>query len=105
FPGALPWIGVLAIPFVLWSKNVKSSDKKFITFLFTGFLLSLLFCLNMSGFTLYRAIYELPGFASMRSLNRLMNSEIIYFVLLFVFVFNMLRETNKTLSRIILVFP
>lgn len=105
FPGALPWIGIITIPAVLLSRKIESSKKKFIIFLFLGFFLSFIFCLNINGFTLFRIIYALPGFSSMRSIDRVINTEIIYFILIFVFVFKELSTSNNRIKWIVMAFP
>lgn len=95
FPGALPWLGIFAIPFVFISGKIGAAEKKFIAFISLGFFLSFIFCLNLKEFTLYRIIFELPGFSSMRSIDRIINVEIIYFILIFVFVFKEFSLRNK----------
>lgn len=105
FIGALPWLGILAVPILLLSKKQDSHLKKFVFFLLLSLFLSFIFCLNINGFTLYQLIYKLPGFSAMRSMNRIINIEIMFFILLFVFVFNELSKQNPFLKWILICFP
>ena len=105
FMGALPWMGIIVIPIILLSKKINSEKKKFIAFLSIGLFLSFIFCLNINGFTLYRIIFKLPGFSSMRAINRVINTEVMYFILIFVFVFNELRKSGKIMKWIVMSFP
>lgn len=105
FIGALPWLGIIAVPIVFLLKKTDSNSKKFIAFLCLGLFLSFIFCLNINGFTLYKYIYELPGFAAIRSINRLINIEIMFFVLIFVFVFKELSNYSPKMNWFVLCFP
>lgn len=105
FIGALPWIGVALVTLVLLSKKFESDRKKFVAFLSLGLFLSFIFCLNFNGFTLYKIIFELPGFSSMRSINRIINTEIMYFVLIFVFVFKELSKSSRLIKLLVFTFP
>lgn len=103
FPGLLPWLGILIAPFLLLSR--RTENKKLIGVLLLGFLLSIIFCLNVHGFTLYKAIYSLPGFSSMRSLDRVINTQIMYFILISVFVFKELALSSKIMKWAVMLLP
>jgi hypothetical protein len=105
FPGALPWLGIIVIPFIFISKKIKPENKRFIAFVSISFLLAFIFCLNINGFTLYKIIYYLPGFSSMRSVDRMITILIIYFILAFVFVFRELYHTSKIMKWVVFCFP
>ncbi|MEO5569820.1 MAG: hypothetical protein ABIT08_17815 [Bacteroidia bacterium] len=105
FIGGLPWLGIIAVPFLLLSKDINPAIKKSLHFWTLALFLSLTFCLNINGLTLYRIIYEIPGFSSMRSMNRIMNIEVFFFILIFVFVFNELSKSYRMINGLILSFP
>jgi hypothetical protein len=105
FMGILPWIGIFYVPVLLFFRKIDPDKRKLIAFLSLGLLFSFIFCLNINGFTLYRYIFNLPGFSSMRSINRIINVEIMFFVLVFVFVFNELGKISALAKKIILAFP
>lgn len=106
FVGALPWISILLLPIVLWKKKLDDTGaKKFIGFLFISFFIGFMICLNINEFTLYKRVYELPGFSSMRSVNRIINTEIFLFILILVFVFKQLKASNKLLKVLITSLP
>lgn len=105
FIGALPWLGILCIPAVMLSRKIGSERKRFIAFIAVGCLLSFLFSLNINGFTLYKFIFQLPGFASMRGVNRVINIEVMCFILIFVFVFNEFSKHNRICKWLVFSFP
>lgn len=105
FVGALPWMGILSLPAILFSKKIDSKNKKFISLIFLGLLLNILFCINIKGHSLYRFIFEIQGFASMRAIDRIINTQVMYFILIFVFVFKELCTNYRWMKWIILSFP
>ncbi len=105
FIGALPLIGIIITPFVLQSTKIDSQKRRFITFMLLGLFLSFIFCLNIGGYTLWRVIFEIPGFSSMRAINRIINTEVMYFIITFVFVFKELSQSNKIVKWIVFSFP
>jgi hypothetical protein len=105
FMGAIPWIGILSVPFFMCSKKVELRKKKLLLFLCLTLFLCFIFCLNINGFSLYRIIFMLPGFSSMRSINRIINTEIVLFILIFVYSFNELRKHYRFFKWCVIVFP
>jgi hypothetical protein len=105
FVGALPWIGIFMSIYLLFSNKIKQEPKKFIYFLLLALFLNIIFCLNIGGFTLYKIIYLLPGFSSMRSIDRIINIQILFFLLVFVFAFNELLKINKAVKWLIYLLP
>lgn len=105
FMGIMPWIGVVFVPFILFFRKVEAEKRKLIGFLFLGLFLSFVFCLKINEFTLYEYIFELPGFSSMRSINRVLNSEIMFFILIFVFVFTELSKISRYVKWMVYAFP
>jgi len=105
FVGAIPWLGIISIPFVLFSKKVDSMKKRFLSFLFLSFSLSFIFCLRINNFSLYRLVFYLPGFSSMRSINRVLNTEIMFFILISLTVFSELSKMKTGIKCIIMTFP
>jgi hypothetical protein len=105
FLGALPWLGILSVPFFLYSKRIDLNKKKFLLFLSLTLFFSFIFCLNIEGFTLYRLIFKLPGFSSMRAINRIINTEVVLFILIFVFSFNELRKHYTFVKMLVFAFP
>lgn len=105
FIGALPWIAIMISPIVLFSKKVTKSNKQLLLVIILGLALSMFFTLNFNSWTPYKLIYKLPGFSSMRSINRIINTEILYFILILVFVFKELITINKNFKLIILILP
>lgn len=105
FIGILPWLGILLTPLALISKKIESGKRKFIGFIFLGLCLSFIFCLKIGEFSLYKVVFMLPGFSSMRSINRVINSEIMFFIILFVVVFNEFTKGNVKSKWVLMSFP
>jgi len=105
FCGMLPWIAVLLLPLLWLHKSVKIESKKFLGFLMMTFLLCVLFSIKFDGFTLYKIIVNMPGFGSMRSINRIINIVIIFQIFIFVFVFKGLQEKFKVAGKLFLFLP
>ncbi len=105
FLGALPWIAILLSPIVIFSKKVVKHQKQIILALLLGLALSMFFTLNFISWTPYELIYNIPGFSSMRSVNRIINTEVVFFILILVFVFKELIRVNTGFRRIILILP
>jgi hypothetical protein len=72
-------------------------------FLLVSLLLVVLFTLNINGFTLYKLFFNLPGFGSMRSINRIINAEIILIILLTVAVLKVFE--NSKWSKLLMLLP
>lgn len=105
FIGALPWLGILMIPIVLVRNSTEPGTKKFILFLSLSLFLCFVFCLNINGFTLYKFIYKIPGFSAMRSMNRIINIEVLFFILIFVFAFHELSKSIRIINWLVYLFP
>lgn len=84
--GALPWIAILLLPVVFIKLDKSDASKKLLQFLALTLFLSIIFCLQIGNFSLYQLMFKLPGFSSMRSMNRIINTEILFFVLILVMV-------------------
>lgn len=96
FVGGLPWISIICLHVLLFSSYIKQNQKKFLLMLFIAFFLSFIFSLSLNGVTLYEIIFKIPGFSSMRSIDRVINVMVIYFILIFVFVFLELFRLRNT---------
>jgi hypothetical protein len=98
FPGLIAYLGILLFPFAY----KKATNKKELAFILLSLLLLVVFTLNINGFTLYKLFYNLPGFGSMRSINRIINAQIILIVLLMVAVLKV-YETSKWKNLLLLL--
>ncbi|MCO6499619.1 MAG: hypothetical protein J5I47_04470 [Vicingus serpentipes] len=105
FPGVLPWVTVICMPVILFYKKRKKKEGRMGQFLFLAFLLSMIFCMNFNGFIPYKLIYRLPGFASMRALNRIINVEIMFFILIAIYVSHELSKKSFLKLKIIYFLP
>ena len=105
FVGGLPWLAILVLPFFFSSHVINRPSKRFVGFLILTFFLCVMFSLKIDGFTLYRLIFNLPGYGSMRSINRLINAEVVFQILVLVFVFKYLIEANPALKKFVIVLP
>jgi hypothetical protein len=104
FMGIIPWIAIISVPLFLFSKKISSTQKKLISFFSIGLALSVIFCLKINDFTLYKIIFQLPGFSAMRAINRVINVQAFFFILIFVFLFSTIKE-NKKYGWLVYLFP
>ncbi len=105
FPGAIPWMAILLIPVVLLSRSTDSEEKRFVRFIGVAFILSVIFCIRIHGFSLYQYVFELPGYASMRSMNRIATAQIMFFVIIVVFVFHQLSRNHRIMKWLVYGLP
>jgi phenolic acid decarboxylase len=104
FMGVIPWLGIIAGITLLFLKS-KNIDKRSIKIALLTLFLCLLFSTNFNGFTLYKLIYALPGFSSMRSIDRFINIESFVFILLMFYSFYELTKINSKWKYIIYSLP
>jgi hypothetical protein len=96
FVGILPWISIFMSIYLIFKKrHTTDNENKLIRFLLCALFLNLIFCLNINDFSLYRLIHFLPGFNSMRSLDRIINIQIIFFLFVFVVIFNKIKISRN----------
>ncbi len=99
FPGLIAYCGILLFPLAYR----KATNKKELLFILLSLLLLVVFTLNINGFTLYKFFFNLPGFGSMRSINRIINAEIILIVILMVAVLKVFEKSKY--KNILLLLP
>ncbi len=96
FVGALPWAMVLLLPVVLFNKLVPIMQRRIIGCIALAWSLSMVVCMDIGGFTLYRVVYALPGFSELRSLDRIIHIQTMYFILLLVSVISALPARGRS---------
>ncbi len=105
FPGGFAWLGIIGIIFILILQKGPTKSYAFLKFLGLSLLLSIIFSLNFNNFSLYYSIYKIPGFDSLRAVNRIMNVEIILFTLIFVFVFDAFKYLPAKFRKLLYFLP
>jgi hypothetical protein len=105
FIGALPWLTLLAVPFLLRSKRIALPEKHLLAGMAAALVLSILFCLNLDGFSLYRLVFMLPGFSVLRAIDRYINVQVLFFLILFVLVLRPLFQRRRTAWALSLLLP
>lgn len=83
FPGGMVMISIILLGFLIaFRKRWKLVNETFTStvwiLLLSGALTFLLF-VRYQGFSFYKLLYSFPGFASMRSLTRIINVELLFF--------------------------
>lgn len=104
FVGIIPWIGI-AIAIILLIKKPIHSELETIKVAICTLLLCLIFTTNFYGFTLYKIIHSIPGFSSMRSIDRFVNIQVFLFILVFVAATSELARKYKVLAFLCYLFP
>lgn len=105
FVGILPWLAVLIAPFLIFSRHKKIASVKPLAVFTLGLTLGFIFCYRTHGVSLWKLFFELPGFASMRSLDRIINVEAALFVILFALTLKIVTEKSNKGKIIILCLP
>lgn len=105
FPGIIPIAGVtLSIILIIKSKS-KNNEIKRLQLLLLTFILSFIFVIKFKGFTLYKVIYYLPGFSSMRSIDRIINIQMIFFVMLTAASLKLLLDKVRIKWLLLILLP
>lgn len=105
FIGAVPWLAVLAAPFLLFAKRTPLEGRRKLLGIGVALVLSTLFCLNMGGHSLYALWFQLPGFSVMRSIDRFINVQVLFFLFLFVAVVDPLFKRPRVAFALSLLLP
>lgn len=84
FPGLLPWLGVVLAPFILFAERISKEQRTLVKATLVAWFLSLVFTLSLGSFTLYEWIFRLPGFSVLRAMDRFINVQVIFFLLVFI---------------------
>lgn len=105
FIGAVPWAAVLVVPFLLLSKRTPASVRNELIAVGSALALSTLFCLNMAGFSLYKLVFMLPGFSVLRAVDRFINVQVLFFLVLFVSVLRPLFKRRRAAWALSILLP
>lgn len=105
FVGALPWLALLGVLVAVLRRWAPQPQHRAMAAVLIAFALSTLFWINFGGFTLYRVVYLLPGFSAMRSLDRIINVQVMYFAILFVLGAGLLFRRPVVAWALAIVLP
>jgi len=101
FTGGLATLGVIvALAFALWRwwRGKNNNDPGFTHMLriltFGGVLLFIVF-MRFGEFSLYKFLYHVPGYGSMRALQRIVNIELLFFGLALAYLFSLGTKNRK----------
>ena len=110
FAGGVATSCLLILGFIIIAKMFKKKyfskitvDPTLIILFLTG-LTTFLFYIRFNYFSLYKFIYNIPGFGSMRAIQRIINIELIFFAIATAFVFSKIFQKKKILSIFIFIF-
>jgi hypothetical protein len=105
FVGGLPWLAIAAAVALVSLRRVTRAQRSILATLLFSFFFSWLFCMDIAGFSLYQWVFELPGFSSLRSVDRIINVQVMFFVLLFVFALRPLFAAPRRAWLTALLLP
>jgi hypothetical protein len=77
-------------------------DGSLIVLFFTG-LVTFLFFIHFNHFSFYKFLFHMPGFGSMRAIQRIINVELIFFAIATAFVFSKIFQNKWKFSIIIFI--
>jgi hypothetical protein len=108
FPGAIAMISLIVMMFFVLRTFLKRKfsaegiDKQLIVISIVALLTFLLF-IRFQGFSFYMIIYKLPGFGSMRALQRIINIELIFFAIATAYMFSLLKNKSIKMQTVFFV--
>jgi len=105
FVGGMPWLAIGVALVLLWVKRISRMHRAILAALLLSFLLSWLFCMDIAGFALYQYVFALPGFSALRSIDRIINVQVMFFVLLFAFALRPLFTAKRRAWAMALCLP
>jgi len=105
FMGAVPWLAIILLPIIAWRAKMEPSQRKGLFAIGIALVLSTVFCLRIGDFTLYKLIYNLPGFSAMRAIDRIITVQAMYFALLTTLVFSTIGARTWQKALIGLCIP
>lgn len=107
FAGALATLSFIIVSLIalvaLFLKNKLNrfkSDKQVYLLALTGLVTFIVF-LRVNDFSLYRIIYSVPGFGSMRALQRIINIELLFFAISLACLVNAFTQKKTYLNSLI----
>ena len=104
FSGALATIGILffifILPFYIFKKENKNLPFKL---LWITAILTFLFFIRIERFSFYKILFHLPGYGSMRALQRIINFELLFFALGLAFLVDYLTKKKKWIAITIFI--
>lgn len=100
FPGFLLLLAFLSVPFILFRKWVQKANfsNELLAIALSALLIVMLYLRTEDGFSLYKVVFQLPGMANMRVLNRFMHVEIFLLILVLLYLW---KELPKKYSYIL----
>jgi hypothetical protein len=116
FPGGIAMISLIVflgfcawIMFIRNKKQIPDEHETELKILFVVTLVTFLCFIRFQGTSLYQYIYALPGFGSMRALQRIINIELIFFAVAAAFCSKWLfekfqRKSMLTFGLMVLLF-
>lgn len=105
FIGSAPWAAVLVVPFLLISKRVSARDRNVLVAIGSALVLSTVFCLNIAGFSPYKLVFMLPGFSVLRAVDRFINVQVLFFLVLSVAVLRPLFMRRRVAWALSFLLP
>ncbi|MCB0787440.1 MAG: hypothetical protein KDC02_24885, partial [Flavobacteriales bacterium] len=82
FMGGVAWIGVLVALVMLVLQSTGPDRRRELIVLVLAWGASILLCLHIGNVYTYRAVYALPGFSALRSIDRFVLVQSFFFMLL-----------------------
>jgi hypothetical protein len=105
FLGGLPWAAVLALPVVLLHPRVDTQGRAGIAMVALAILLSILFCLRLGEFSLFKWVHMLPGFSALRVADRVILVLVMPFVLLLSLMVERLPRAGLWAGMVAVIIP
>ncbi len=105
FPGFLLLLALLATPFILFEKWFRKANfsKELMAVALSALIIVLLYLRTEDGFSLYKAVFKLPGMASIRVLNRFLHVEIFLLILVLLYLWNKIPKKYSYILFVLII--
>jgi len=83
--------------------KLNDDDSKFVKVILFTSLITFLFFVRIDNFSLYAILFKVPGFASLRSLTRIINIQLLFFSFSVAYIFNVIWKQKIKFKLILFI--
>lgn len=106
FVGALPWLGILTAVAVLVLRKGAPADRHELAVLILAWALLLVVVMDYGGTSPWRFIHALPGFSALRSMDRVLHVQALFFLFVLVRTIMLLARLHRHVAPLLsLILP
>ncbi len=110
FAGGLATVSFVLVALIciasFFSKKIFSIFQvhKTLQIVFFSGIITFIVFLRIGDLSIYRIVYAVPGYGSMRALQRIINVELLFFAIAFAYFVNLVTKKNNWYSLVLAIF-